>query len=314
MKTFAKNHLLPLLIVAASVVSMTSCSASDAKVPVQEEEGQTPVVTRSLTSDLKELAKNTPFRMWICAHRSNTYRAKLEGIPENSVPAVEYAIEAGLDMIEVDARATKDGVIVNVHNETVDATTNGTGKVSSYTYEQLCALRLKGSKGTTTYQVPTFKEMLEAAKDKIYVCVDVKEAILLPQMFQIVEELGMKDQVCYFAGTAAKPENSDMVANNGAILFPWVSSAANVKTLAERYGEKLVFIQFDMGSSALSAIVSAADSYGMTGFANHLTTSDTALLGGNYSYLEAFITNKVEMVQTDYGDLMTGYLKEKNVR
>jgi hypothetical protein len=308
MKNTLRILSLHAFVMLMLCLSAASCKESTATVP-QEPEKE----ARSLTADLIKLAKNNPYRLWICAHRSNTRKAQEAGIPENSIPAVEYAVECGLDMIEVDGRATKDGVIVNVHNATIDATTNGSGKVSDFTYEQLCRYRLKGSKGVTQYRIPTFKEVLEAAKDRIYVCVDVKEPALLPQMFEIAKELGMQDQVCYFAGTAAKPENSDVVANAGAILFPWVSSAANVNTMKNRYGANLHFVQFDINSKALAQIATAVNEAGLTGSANHLNAADTDFLNGKYDVINMFIDNRIQFVQTDCGDKISDYLKEKGL-
>jgi hypothetical protein len=317
MKYTFRTFSLHAFVMVMLCLSVVSCNESGTPVPPEQEsetEKEPEKEVRSLTADLIKLAKNDPYRLWICAHRSNTRKAKVAGIPENSIPAVEYAVECGIDMIEVDGRATKDGVIVNVHNETIDATTNGSGKVSAFTYEQLCGYRLKGSKGVTEYKVPTFKEVLEAAKDRIYVCVDVKEPALLPEMFEIAKELGMQDQMCYFAGTAAKLQNSDVVANAGAILFPWVSSVANINTMTTRYGENLHFVQFDINNKALAQIVTAVNEAGLTGFANHLNSADTDFLNGKYDVINMFIDNKIQFVQTDCGDKISDYLKEKGLR
>lgn len=93
-------------------------------------------------------------------------------------------------MIEIDPRATSDGVIVNMHNTTINATTNGTGAVANMTYQTLYQYFLKGSKGITEYKVPTLEEVLDAAKGKIYVCVDVKEKGLLGKIIKTVAEKG----------------------------------------------------------------------------------------------------------------------------
>ena len=64
--------------------------------------------------------------MQIFAHRgfSSQY-------PENTMIAFRRALEAGADGIEFDARLTRDGKIVIMHDATVDRTTNGHGKVLS---------------------------------------------------------------------------------------------------------------------------------------------------------------------------------------
>ncbi|WP_141499987.1 glycerophosphodiester phosphodiesterase [Paenibacillus luteus] len=58
--------------------------------------------------------------------------------PENTMLAYRKALEAGADGIEVDAHLTKDNVIVLCHDEYIDRTTDGTGKIRELTYEELC--------------------------------------------------------------------------------------------------------------------------------------------------------------------------------
>lgn len=66
-----------------------------------------------------------------------------EGIPENSLPAIEHSVKAGVEMIELDARPTSDGVLVLMHDNTIDRTTNGSGAVGDFTYQQLQQFYLK---------------------------------------------------------------------------------------------------------------------------------------------------------------------------
>lgn len=61
-----------------------------------------------------------------------------------------YRIRGAVDIVEVDPRMTKDGVIVLMHDETIDRTTTGKGKVKDLTYEQLQSYRLKLADGTVT--------------------------------------------------------------------------------------------------------------------------------------------------------------------
>ena len=57
--------------------------------------------------------------------------------PENTMLAFEKAIEIGCDGIETDVQLTKDGVPVICHDEEVDRTTNSTGRICDYTYDEL---------------------------------------------------------------------------------------------------------------------------------------------------------------------------------
>ena len=49
--------------------------------------------------------------------------------PENTMLAFQKAAEAGADGIELDVHKTRDGVLVVHHDERVDRTTDGTGRI-----------------------------------------------------------------------------------------------------------------------------------------------------------------------------------------
>ncbi|MDA0699946.1 MAG: glycerophosphodiester phosphodiesterase [bacterium] len=57
--------------------------------------------------------------------------------PGNTLLAFAHAVELGVDVLELDTQITADGVIVVIHDDTVDRTTDGTGRVRDLTYAQL---------------------------------------------------------------------------------------------------------------------------------------------------------------------------------
>ncbi|WP_079530203.1 glycerophosphodiester phosphodiesterase [Halobacillus hunanensis] len=71
-------------------------------------------------------------RTMIYAHRGASKLA-----PENTMPAYEIASESGADGLEIDVQLTKDNIPVLIHDENVRRTTNGTGFVQDYTYDEI---------------------------------------------------------------------------------------------------------------------------------------------------------------------------------
>lgn len=93
----------------------------------------------------------------IWAHRGSSRDA-----PENTLPAFELAVAQGADGIEFDVQLTADGVVVVIHDETVDRTTDESGKVSKHSLADL--QRLDASGGRADFEgvrVPTLTEVLE---------------------------------------------------------------------------------------------------------------------------------------------------------
>lgn len=93
----------------------------------------------------------------VIAHRGYSAVA-----PQNTLAAVEAACHAGADAVEIDLQPTADGVGAVIHDETVDATTDGTGKVSALTSDEVLGLDA-GSRfapAFTGQRVPTLDDVL----------------------------------------------------------------------------------------------------------------------------------------------------------
>ena len=95
--------------------------------------------------------------MRVVAHRGNSAVA-----PQNTLAAFEAAWRAGADCVEMDVQLTADGRVVVIHDDTVDATTDGTGAVSSYTLAEIRSLDAGAwfSPAYAGQRVPTFDEVV----------------------------------------------------------------------------------------------------------------------------------------------------------
>lgn len=98
----------------------------------------------------------------IIAHRGANDR-----INESTLPAYQLAAGDDADFLEMDLRMTKDGELVVMHDETIDRTTTGTGKVSDYELDELRAVEtIEVFAGqTNTEPIPTLEEVFETFKD-----------------------------------------------------------------------------------------------------------------------------------------------------
>jgi glycerophosphoryl diester phosphodiesterase len=98
------------------------------------------------------------------------HRGDLSHAPENTIPSFSQAIQKGADGVELDAKLTADGHVIVIHDATVDRTTNGNGKVASFTLDAIRKLDAGSwfdSKCAGT-QVPLLEEVFETvSKDKL---------------------------------------------------------------------------------------------------------------------------------------------------
>lgn len=128
-----------------------------------------PIANFSQMQDYFRYEEGKP--MIISGHRGGM----LPGYPENSIEALEKTLTYLPSFFEIDPRMTKDSVIILMHDETFDRTTNLSGKVSDYTYAELKDVKLKDRQGNlTNFGIPTLEEALEWGKDKTIFNLDNK--------------------------------------------------------------------------------------------------------------------------------------------
>ena len=113
--------------------------------------------------------------------------------PENTLPSFVRAIELGVDYIEFDVRASKDGRLVIMHDETVNRTTSAGGLVSSYSLtllRKLDAGRWFGEEFRNV-RIPTVEEVLRLAKGKTAVAIHIKQEGIEDEVLNMVREFKM---------------------------------------------------------------------------------------------------------------------------
>lgn len=122
-----------------------------------------------------------PTNPWLREHRplSVAHRGHSIAYPENTLEAYRKAIELGVEGIECDVNITRDGKLVMMHDTTLDRTTNGTGKVSASTWEEIQRLDAGGKfkPEFAGVRVPSTEETLLLYKETgIISCIEIKGA------------------------------------------------------------------------------------------------------------------------------------------
>ena len=175
------------------------------------------------------------------AHRGGNLRA-----PEGTLEAFRSALEVGADVLEMDVRTTSDGVLVVLHDQTVDRTTDGTGRVNDLSFAQLRALDA-GYRHTTdggrTYpwrgagvRVPTLEEVLQTfPREHMGIEIKAEESPeVIGPFVELLRHYGMADRVIVGSFSddlmqtfrAAAPDVATSFALGEAIDFFFLSPEA----------------------------------------------------------------------------------------
>lgn len=131
-----------------------------------------------------------------------SHRGANKFAPQNTIPAFLKALEFNVDGFENDVHLTKDGVLVVCHDYTIDATSDGTGEVSEYTFDEIRKFDF-GSyfseefKGT---KIPSLDDFLDIARGVEVINIELKSpkqknSGIVRKTIDKVKEFGLLDQL-----------------------------------------------------------------------------------------------------------------------
>ena len=264
-------------------------------------------------------------RVYICAHRANTWSGTWDkaDCPENSIPAIERAIKVGMDMVELDVRRTKDGVLVLCHDAAIQSTTTGTGAIADLTYDQICQydmrLRVNNNAVISGVHIPRLVDALKACKGRIFVNLDLaKTEIPASEVVAAVREADMMDEVTFYTGSDADLAKSYCKLDHRIAPHLSITAAGNTASLAalDRTPLYQINCKYYNGTSGTTALSEGIRSNGFCTFSNYLDYDEAARKNGDTEMLDKFVAARIDFMQSDYGDCpaIQNYLKSKGLR
>lgn len=140
----------------------------------------------------------------VVVHRGANFLA-----PENTLPSARAALKYGAEWIELDVRKSKDGVLYNLHDETLDRTTDGHGPIHLVTSSEIERLDAGSWFGPAFrgLKVPRIETMLDSLKGKANVFFDVKKGTPVADLVKLVRAKGFeKNSFFWFADAKMVPE------------------------------------------------------------------------------------------------------------
>ena len=157
----------------------------------------------ALTILVKDIAKESHLlpppkhgNIYVVAHRGAHI-----GIPENSLPAYQKAIDLGVDFIELDIRTTRDGEIITCHNSEIDAyTIEETGHVNDFSLAEIkqIDIGIKIGPEWENTQIPTLEEVLQICQGKCGVYLDLKEAPI-EKIVKLLRKYNMESSALWYS-------------------------------------------------------------------------------------------------------------------
>ncbi len=239
----------------------------------------------------------------LIAHRG-AHQGQSGNWPENTLAAFRNAVDLGADWLEFDVQMSRDGQLVVIHDETVDRTTNGSGRVADLTLAELRALDAGNGE-----RIPTFTEVIELARAAgVPIMPEAKSPPLYPgleaRMVEAITAAGYTDQtviqsfypaalariralnpaisICALHGLGGfrlgdpQPAEAAIVAPMAemVILYPWMIKQAH------RAGQQ-VYVWFGVAEQPL--VIRLLLALGVDGLMVDDLASAAKILGRNHS-------------------------------
>jgi glycerophosphoryl diester phosphodiesterase len=166
--------------------------------------------------------------------------------PENTLAAIQKGIALGVNFVEIDVRRTADGVLVVLHDATVNRTTNGKGRV-----DRMCLRDIKKLDAGDGEHIPTLEEVFKVAEGKTGLILELKIRAAAQQTAEAVRGAGFRDSVIYASFLHDELQHVKRVDPDASlmVLFGGLSRASVVRAL--KYGSSYIGLRHDKATRVL---------------------------------------------------------------
>ena len=300
-----------------------------------------------LTNDCNYKKEKTFEPSEIVVHSIN-HRGANTYAPENTMSAFRISKELGFDMVECDVDFTIDNIPVVIHDSTVDRTSNGTGEVHSFTFEDIRKLDF-GSWKSTAYsgeKIPSFDEFILGCRTLgLHPYIEIKERDyinleLVTTLVNIVHKYDMQDKVTWISFGIDKLQSVVKVDKYARVGFieEFMSTSIldesinRIKTLDTGYNEIFYDLNLELVNTSIISrlkeekiklevwtvdsvnLITSADNY-ITGFTSNNLRADWVLRDALYADGDDldFVDLTPLVQKTKYVDtLLYVYAKRRN--
>ncbi len=259
----------------------------------------------------------------IVAHRGAWHDA-----PENSMAAIERAIELGYEIVEIDIQESLDGTLFVSHDTTLDRMTETSAVAESLTIADLCGTRLKARDGGDTAVltdecIPTLEAVLTASKGRVFFDLDVKDPRHLPATASLVKKLGMANEVNLKRVVQTAEDRDDLCALEaafGVMVKPMTRFLANDADALLSLMRDLSPVMIESEFDRLDTLADRYNTLRLAGIAIWVNTldpvacgfySDTNALDDPEHVWGTLIDAGVSIIQTDEPEALRDFLDLK---
>jgi glycerophosphoryl diester phosphodiesterase len=253
-----------------------------------------PMERSTLTGPAAEFMRIRAAKPVVIAHRGASGHA-----PENTLAAYRKALELNAVAAETDVFLSSDNRVIAIHDETLERTTNGSGRVDETSYEDLRALDA-GSWFDPSFadeQLPELGELLDLIDKRMILCIEIKEGEGIEAVIRdILDARDARQHVVFFS---FNPEKVKLTKE----LMPDVPSLylVHVSEAPYEYPAGLVDEALSLGADAL----------GVSGRGVHTVNIDEAHAAGLAVFV--YTINELEHVdrvlQTKVDGIITNFPK-----
>lgn len=181
------------LLAAAAVLALVGCTAAEAPAPAAD---------GSSAAQSFALAPTNISAFFDCVARENGTLVSAHrggpspGYAENALETFAHTLTLAPASLEADVSVTRDGVLVLMHDETLERTTTGRGPVSEISLAEFAALQLRDNEGTVLdAHPPTLAQALEWADGKTILDLDIKRNVRFEDVVAAVRAANAQNRV-----------------------------------------------------------------------------------------------------------------------